>query len=192
MQLKNILLGVAFTGLNFAAYPNLVNAQTCHQKEVVAPTNQTRTIRQQQLGYQFNIPNNYRAMAVKGNAILILDPNNFTLTQCLIKNKAPREYPPNISIDTTPVNDQNRTLTEIIKENHHTADKFSNTKVANETAIIYTSNTLGEEQTVAFFSPNRKYIITISAPYNFNQGKPTSIFNKAVFEQVVSSFTFIN
>ncbi|OUL35458.1 hypothetical protein BV372_11485 [Nostoc sp. T09] len=192
MLLKNLLLGAALTGVTFAAHPNLVQAQVCPQNGVVPAAIKPRIIRQERFGYRFNIPNNYRTLTVRNNGILVFDPNSFTLAQCLIKNKAPTEYPKSISIYTTSINSKNRSLTEIVKQNDPTAEKFTNTKVANQAAISYISNTLGVEKKVAFFSRDRKYIITVSAPFNFNQGRPTTIFNQGVFERVLSSFTFIN
>ncbi|OUL28629.1 hypothetical protein BV378_07160 [Nostoc sp. RF31YmG] len=192
MQLKNILLGAALTGVTFAAHPNLVQAQVCAQNGVVPAAIKPRIIRQERFSYRFNIPHNYRTLAVRENGILILDPNSFTRAQCLVKNKVPTEYPKSISIYTTSVNSKNRTLTEIVKQNDPTAEKFANAKVANQAAISYISHTLGVEKKVAFFSRDRKYIITISTPFNFNQGRPTTIFNQAVFDRVLSSFTFVN
>ncbi|MBD2355151.1 hypothetical protein H6G41_11055 [Tolypothrix sp. FACHB-123] len=191
MELKNILLGAALIGVNFAAHPVLAQAEVCPQKEIVSPTTQSRVIRQQRLGYQFNIPTNYRTMAVRENGILVFDPNSFTLAQCLLKNKVPREYPKHISIYTTSINANNRSVTDIIQQNDPTAEKFTNTKVANQAAISYISNTLGVEKRVAFLSRDRKYLITISAPFNFNQGRPTTMFNQGVFDRVISSFAFI-
>lgn len=190
MLLKNILLGLTLTGVTFAAQPNLVQAQVCPQKGVVPAAIKPRTIRQEKFGYRFNIPDNYRALAVRENGILVLDPNSFTTAQCQIRNKVPTEYPKNIAIYTTTVNSKNRNLAEIIKQSDPTAEKFTNTKVANQAAISYISNSLGSEKKVTFFSPNRKYMITVSAPYNFNQGRPTTIFNEAVFNRILSSFSF--
>jgi hypothetical protein len=192
MLLKNILLGAALTGVTFAAHPNLVQAQVCPQNGVVPAAIKPRIIRQERFGYRFNIPNNYRTLALRENGILVFDPNSFALAQCFIKNKVPTEYPKSISIYTTLVNSQNRSLTEIVKQNDPAAEKFANTKVANQAAISYISNTLGVEKKVAFFSRDRKYIITVSAPFNFKQGRPTTIFNQAVFDRVLSSFTFVN
>ncbi|OUL33457.1 hypothetical protein [Nostoc sp. 106C] len=192
MLLKNILLGTALAGVTLAAQPNVVQAQICPQNSVVPAAIKPRIIRQERLGYRFNIPDNYRTLVVRENGILVLDPNSFTRAQCLIKNKAPTEYPKSISIYITSVNSKNRTLTEIVKQNDSTAEKFANTKVANQAAISYISNTLGVEKKVAFFSRDRKYIITVSTLFNFNQGRPTTIFNQAVFDRVLSSFTFVN
>jgi hypothetical protein len=190
MLLSNILLGVALTGVTLAAQPNLAQDQICPQDGVVPAAMKPRIIRQDKFGYRFNIPDNYRAMGVRGNGILVFDPNSFTTAQCQIKNKVPTEYPKNIAIYTTTVNSKNRNLAEIIKQSDPTIEKLTNTKVANQTVISYISNSLGSEKKVSFFSPNRKYIITISAPYNFNEGRPTTIFNETVFNRILSSFSF--
>ncbi|MBD2203047.1 hypothetical protein H6G33_16570 [Calothrix sp. FACHB-1219] len=190
MKLKYIFLTTVLTGVTFAIHPHLVQAQVCPQNNVVSPANQSRVIRQARFGYQFNIPKNYRTLAVRENGILVFDPNSFQLAQCLLKNKAPTEYPKNISIYTTPINSPNRSLTEIIKQNDPTVEKLTNIKVANQAAISYISSTLGVEKKVALLSRDRKYLITISTPFNFNQGRPTTVFNQGVFNRVVSSFAF--
>ena len=130
-------------------------------------------------------------MTHQGNVLLVFDPNSFAEAQCLIKNQAPTELPNGISIYVKSVNSKNQSLLNIIKKDDPTTEKFKNIKVANRTAVTYISNTLGVNQNVSLFTPDRKYIITISAPFNFKEGRPTTIFNKKIFAQVISSFNFV-
>ncbi|QSJ18804.1 hypothetical protein JYQ62_08650 [Nostoc sp. UHCC 0702] len=191
MKIKTVLLSAALASVTFIADSNIVQAQDCPQNGVVPASVQTRIIRQEKFGYRFRIPNNYRTMTHQGNVLLVFDPNSFAEAQCLIKNQAPRELPNGISIYVKSVNSKNQSLLNIIKKDDPTTDKFENIKVANRTAVTYISNTLGVNQNVSLFTPDRKYIITISAPFNFKEGRPTSIFNKKVFDQVISSFNFV-
>jgi hypothetical protein len=107
-----------------------------------------------------------------------------------VRNRAPIELPSGISVYATSVNPGNRTVADLVRQNDPTIEKIENTKVANQTAVSYTSNALGYQRSVAFFTPDRRYMITVSAPFNLEQGRPTTIFNKDVFDTVLSSFTF--
>lgn len=190
MKLKLVLLGLALASVTLVAFSNTAQAQCPHNK-VVPPVPQTRIIRQEKLGYRFSIPNNYKTMAFGSDRLLVLDPNTFAEAQCLIKNKVPTELPRSITIYVKSVNLRNRSLVNIVRQDNPTVDKFENTKVANQSAVSYTSDTLGFNKNVSFFTPNRKYLITVSVPFVIEQGRPTTLFNKQVFDKVISSFTFV-
>ncbi|AFZ22971.1 hypothetical protein Cylst_0640 [Cylindrospermum stagnale PCC 7417] len=191
MKLKNILIIAALASIPFVTPATLAQNQICPQLAVVAPSRQTKIIRQEKFAYSVKIPNNYKTMSLHSSELLIFDPNTFTLTQCLIKSKAAREFPEHISIYAKAVNSKNRDLAYLVRqENPGGIEKVENTKVANQAAISYTANTLGFQKSVSFFTPDRKNIITVSAPFNIKQGRPTTIFNQKVFAQVLSSFTF--
>lgn len=191
MRLKTILLGTALTGITLVASSNLVQAQNCPRREVVAPFKETRPIRSDRYGYRFSIPLNYRTMAFRTNGVLVFDPGTFETAECYVKNKVPSELPKGISVYATPVNSRTRSLTDWVRQGNPTIEKLETTKVANQTAVSYTSSTLGTTKSVAFFSPDRKYMITVTTPYNYEQGRPTTIFNKEVFDTVLSTFTFV-
>ncbi|RCJ38712.1 hypothetical protein A6770_12445 [Nostoc minutum NIES-26] len=190
MKLKLILLGLALASVTLVASSNIAQAQ-CPHKKIVPPVPQTRIIRQEKLGYRFSIPNNYRTMAFRSDQLLVLDPNSFAEAQCLVKNKVPTELPNSITIYIKSVNSRNRSLANVVKQDNPTADKFENIKVANQTALSYTSDTLGFNKNVSFFTPNRTHLITVSVPFGIEEGRPTNIFNKEVFDKVISSFTFV-
>lgn len=190
MKLKLISLGFVLASVTFVVSSNIAQAQCPHNK-VIPPVQQTRIIRQEKLGYRFNIPNNYRAMTFRSDQVLVLDPNGFVEAQCLIKNKVPTELPKNISIYVKSVNSNKQSLANLVKQDNPTANKFENTKVSNQAAVSYISDTLGFNKNVSFFTPERKYIITISVPFEIEEGRPTTIFNKEVFDKVISSFTFV-
>jgi hypothetical protein len=190
MKLKTILLGTALASVTLFASSNLVHAQVCPRIVEVPPAKQTRIIRNDSYGYRFSIPQNYRSMAFRSNTVLIFDPGTFETAQCYIRTKAPTELPSGISIYVTPVNPGNRSVAALVRQNDPTIEKIENTKVANQTAVSYTSNNQGYQRSVSFFTPDRRYMITASAPFNLEQGRPTTIFNKEVFDTVLSSFTF--
>ncbi|BAZ29925.1 hypothetical protein NIES4074_23730 [Cylindrospermum sp. NIES-4074] len=186
MKLKTILLA----SVTLMTLANPVQAEICPPQVVVRPLQQTKIIRQEQFGYRLRIPNNYKTLSLNSSELLVFDPGNFARTQCLLKNKVPTEFPYHISIYTKVVTSKNRDLASVVRQANPGAEKFANTKVANQNAVTYISNTLGVQKQVSFFTPNNKYIITISTPFNIKEGRPTTIFNKNVFDQVLSSFTF--
>src|ERR671932_432754 len=98
MQLKTLLLGAILVGVPPLAPSTLAQTQTCPKAEVVAPSNQTRIIRNARFNYRFRIPTNYGTMAQGDNGTLVLDPASFKRAQCLVTNRVPTEYPPSISV----------------------------------------------------------------------------------------------
>lgn len=192
MRLKIILLGVALAGVTVVAPSNLVQAQdVCFPSEVVPPSKQTRTIRQNRFNYRFSVPENYRVMAVHNNGVLVLDPKSFERAQCLVRNKVPTEFPYGISVYTKFVNPGNRNVADLVRQDNPSIENIETTTVANQTAVTYNSSTLGYTENVSFFTADRRYLITVSAPYKFEQGVPTTIFNQEVFDTVLSTFTFV-
>ncbi len=197
MQLKSILLGVALTGITLIAPSNLVQAQVCPQPNgIVPPASQTRDIRNERFNYRFKIPVNYKSMAVNNNRTLILDPRRFEEAQCLIRIRAGVEFPDSITVYTEPVNPRNRSVADLVRQNSLATITGTRT-VANQTAVTYTTDAMGYgDANVAFFTPDRKHMIIVSAPFQSQQNSRGervrgSIFNKNVFDTVVSTFTFV-
>ena len=196
MRLKSILVGAALTGVTLLASSNLVQAQICRQNEVVSPSKQTRVFRQERFNYSFKLPNNYRVMALRDNGVLVLDPNSFETAQCFVRNKAATEFPDGISVYSKSVNPGKRSIADIVRQDGIPLENIKTTTVANQAAISYNISVMGYQKSVSFFSPNRKSIITITVPYNFETNArgervPARIFNEGVFNTVISSFTFI-
>jgi hypothetical protein len=195
MKLKTILIGsaIAIAALMTPAPPG--QAQTCPEAEVIPPVEETRVIRKDRYNFRFNIPTNYRAMATSGNTIYIFDPNSFKQAQCQVRNKVPTELPQAISVSVQPVNPGDRSIADLVRQ-RPTAENVEPTTVAEQMAVTYNEKTLGYTSEVAFFTPNRNYRVTISAPFEFEQNArgefvPDEIFNERVFETVISSFTFV-
>ncbi len=195
MKLKTTLIGsaIAIAALMTPAPPG--QAQTCPEGEVIPPVEETRVIRQDRYNYRFNIPANYRAMATSGNTIYIFDPNSFKQAQCQVRNRVPTELPKAISVSVQAVNPGDRSIADLVRQ-RPTVENIEPTTVAGQMAVTYNEKTLGYTSEVAFFTPNRSYRVTISAPFEFEQNArgefvPDEIFNERVFETVISSFTFV-
>jgi len=196
MRLKSILVGAALAGVTLVASSNLVQAQVCRQNEVVPPSKQTRVFRQERFNYSFRLPDNYRVMALRDNGVLVLDPNSFETAQCFVRNKAATEFPDGISVYSKSVNPGKRSIADIVRQDGIPLENIKTATVANQAAISYNISVMGYQKSVSFFSPNRKSMITITVPYNFETNArgervPTRIFNEGVFNTVISSFTFI-
>ena len=196
MKLKSILVGAALAGVTLVASSNLVQAQVCRQNEVVSPSKQTRVFRQERFNYSFRLPDNYRVMALRDNGVLVLDPNSFETAQCFVRNKAATEFPDGISVYSKSVNPGKRSIADIVRQDGIPLENIKTTTVANQAAISYNISAMGYQKSVSFFSPNRKSMITITVPYNFETNArgervPARIFNEGVFNTVISSFTFI-
>lgn len=189
MQLKTLLLAATLAGVTSIA-PSALAQDVCPTSEVVSPEKETRIIRNNQLNYRFKIPTNYRTMAERGNGVLVLDPESYKRAQCLLRNQVPTEYPPGISVYVESVNPGNRSVRDLVKQKP-TVKITGTTTVANQSAVVYTSDTLGFHNNVSFFTPDRKSMITISEPYQYLGGKwvPSKIF-QSVFNTIRSSFTF--
>ncbi len=196
MRLKSILVGAALAGVTLVASSNLVQAQVCRQNEVVPPSKQNRAFRQERFNYSFRLPDNYRVMALRDNGVLVLDPNSFETAQCFMRTKAPTEFPDGISVYSKSVNPGKRSIADIVRQNGIPPENIKTTTVANQAAISYNISAMGYQKSVAFFSPDRRAMITVTVPYEFKTNArgervPSRIFNEGVFNTVLSSFTFI-
>lgn len=196
MRLKTILLKAALVTVTLVVHSNIVQAQVCPENKIDPPGKPTRSLRQDKFNYRYQIPENYRVMALREDNVMVLDAKTYERMQCLLKNKVPTEFPHAISIYTKPVSSKNRSLTDLVKQGDPTAEKFTTTKVSNQTAVNYNSATLGYNKNVAFFTPDRRYMITVSVPYEFEKNSrgqqvPGKIFNESVFNTVISTFTFV-
>jgi hypothetical protein len=191
MQLKTILLGATLIGVTLIAPSTLAQDGICPKAEIVSPSSQTRIIRNDRFNYRFEIPTNYRTMAVQSNGILVLDPNSYERAQCLVKNRVPTEYPSGISVYAESVKPGDHSVTDLVKQKF-SAKITGTTQVGNQSAVVYTSDIMGYQKNVSFFTPDRTYMITIAEPYRYSDGKwvPSIIF-KSVSNTVLSSFTFV-
>jgi hypothetical protein len=191
MRFQAILLGAALVGMTIVAPLNSVQAEVCPKGNVVPPAKPTRIIRNQQFAYRFSLPENYRTMAIRENGILVFDPSSFERAQCLLRNRAPTEYPASISVYAEPVNPGNSSLATLVKQKT-TAKIVETTTAASQPAVVYTTEVMGYLKNVSFLTPDRRYMITLSVPYQYSGGKwiPSRIFEE-VFKTVLSTFTFV-
>lgn len=167
MKLKTILLNTVLTGTVTIAFASSAQSQACIQyRGVVTPTSETRVYRNQQLGFSFKLPANYRLMAVK-NGVQVLDPNTFEWTQCILRNREATEFKlAPIAVYTTPVNSGVSDLKKIVKTEYPWINSsFSSTTISNQAAITTSyDETLGRERIkdIYLLSPNKKSLIRIS------------------------------
>jgi hypothetical protein len=139
---------------------------------------------------------NYKAMGISSDRTLILDPKRFEEAQCLVRIRAGTEFPDGISVSVEAVNPGNRNVADLVRQNSLATITGTRT-VANQTAVTYTTDSMGYGETlVSFFTPDRKHRIIISAPFQSQQNSRGelvrgSIFNESVFNTVVSTFTFV-
>ena len=196
MRLKTILLGTALAGITVIASSNLVQAQVCPRREVVPPSKQTRVIRNDRLRYRFSIPENYRMIAARNDLTVVLDPASFEWEQCRLRNRDYSEYS-GVLVSASPVNPGNRSIADVVRQNNPTVEKIEITKFANQTAVVYINETMGYDKKVSFFSPDQRYMITVSLPYQsnpnprgVNEWVPIGSFEE-VFNTILSTFTFV-
>lgn len=197
MRLKAILLGAAITGVSIIAPSNLVQAQVCPRPNgVVPPVSATRDIRNERFNYRFQIPVNYKAMGISSDRTLILDPKRFEEAQCLVRIRAGTEFPSGITVYVESVNPGNGSVADFVRQ--RTPATITGTRtVANQTAVTYNTDAMGYgDANVSFFTPDQRYMITVSAPFQSQQNSRGErvrgdIFNKSVFDTVVSTFTFV-
>jgi hypothetical protein len=150
----------------------------------VSPTSETRVYSNQQLGFSFKLPANYRAMAISRGSIEVLDPNSFEWTQCIIRNREATELKLSpVAVHVKPVNSSVRSLEKQIRTQYPWVNaKFSSTTVSNQAALTASYNEIlsGELITdVYFLTPDKTHLVRLTGPA---QGK---LLNLAL-----SSFAF--
>jgi hypothetical protein len=197
MKFRALLAGLSLAGVAIVAPSSFAQRQeqVCPAREVVEPVDDTRVFRSEKFGYRFELPTNYRAMGVGKNRAEVLDPASFQRAQCLVRNKVPTELPAGIGVFVESVDADNRSVREIVSEKH--TEITETTTVANQPAIIYTTNLLRKSKNVSFLMPDGESMVTISAPFKFDrngriQDTPTGILNAEVFNTILSTFTFVN
>lgn len=62
-------------------------AETCAYQGPVAPAATTRTYRDANLEFAFQIPSNYRAMGLDNKKVAFYDPATFEYVQCAVRNR---------------------------------------------------------------------------------------------------------
>lgn len=66
-------------------------AQACEFGTQEQPSRESRLYRNNDVGFSFLIPKNYRTMGLSRGMMLVLEPAEFDYTQCVIRNKIPTD-----------------------------------------------------------------------------------------------------
>ncbi|HEY9735976.1 MAG TPA: hypothetical protein V6D06_06825 [Trichocoleus sp.] len=84
MKRASWLWAVSLSLLGWVPSPLL--AQSCAYSGAIAPAPTTRTYRNSELGFAFDIPANYRAMGLANGRVAFYDPATFEYVQCAVRN----------------------------------------------------------------------------------------------------------
>lgn len=146
-------------------------ARACSYGQAIAPTTETRTYENPQLGITFQIPANYRAMGMQSGSVHIMNPTNFDYIQCLTqRGRGEGGWFSSIVITPTPVAVGDRTLEQLIRtENPWLTESIQLATQNNKTVAVWTSFDAHDEITImniAFLSRDQRRLITISGPQN--------------------------
>jgi hypothetical protein len=191
MRTKYLLTITSLLGLSLISilpsysYPS----NQCKSAPLVAPSNETRQIRVERYGIAFSIPENYRTSSYITDSVMVIsiyNPSTFEYNECLKNNKVPTETSEESALlEIFPVSSGN-SLIDIARQSRNRRN-FRYTTFKNEPAIgIEGISSFGYSyDAVLFFLPNQKFSVTIS---NHNDNRD----NKALGENIKSSFTFIN
>ncbi|MDG2614853.1 hypothetical protein P7L53_01215 [Thermoleptolyngbya sichuanensis XZ-Cy5] len=144
-------------------------AIACEYGAWVEPSRETRRYENTQLGVAFQIPANYRAMGRQGGQASIMNPTNYDYIQCITRagyGEGGWFSSLELNLDTVPAG--SRGLEQAIRANHTWLD--SQIRLVNQgskelAVYIYTDqHDEIEVANIAFFTPDRRRIVTISGP----------------------------
>ncbi|HBB34321.1 MAG TPA: hypothetical protein DDZ80_13610 [Cyanobacteria bacterium UBA8803] len=172
--MKHFLATVAAIALGtvstVAVPPDIVQAQhPCQRGKFVPPSSQSRAYRNQRVGFSFQLPANYRAMAMPGGGIEVVDPDTFEWIQCIMRHREATELDVSpAAVYFQPVNPGRENLETLIRRQYPWIDAaFNPTTVAKQSGLraSYNENLSGKAiEDVYFLTPNRKYLIRITGP----------------------------
>ena len=177
MKLKAFFFTIIFVSISSIVSTPLVQAQTCVDGKLEPPSKQTRTYRNQQLGFSFQLPANYRAMALTRGGVEVLDPASYEWTQCIIRNREATEgkLAP-VSIYLNPITFSERSLEAIIRTKYPwVSAAFKPTTVSNQPALTASYNEILSGSPITdfyFLTPDQKHLVRISGP---EQGEVLSL-----------------
>lgn len=161
-------------------------AYACQFGTLEQPSNTSRTYENEEVGFSFLIPENYRAMGTR-QGVLILEPATFDYVQCVIQNNLPGEGPPvSVSVYLEPVTSTGASLRSLVFQAQPWLERegfdFRDTTFAGRPALAFSQlNRLYDETTkyMAVVSPDRRMLIMLVGPQDGNE-----------LERALSSFAF--
>ena len=160
----SILLGILGGG----------HVEACEYASPVPASRATRTYRDTNIGFSFDLPENYRAMGVNGGqTILVVEPSTYDLLQCLARSPYGTDTPQiTAKIDVRPINSgQQTSLYNLVIQQYpwmrSEGLNFRNVTFSGTSAIAYFQRDLVNTailQYVSLRSSDRRHLITISGP----------------------------
>lgn len=171
--------------------------QSCPDIAQVTPSEESREIYNQEFGFKLNIPANYRTEKRQdGNELLILlrNPADIELLECCRINReigcGHRVSDVVIKVQNRPANIQNVSDLAVSIDSFMQIVNIIETTISNQEAVIYTVQYQPDAiyQYASFFTPDREYLVTISAG---DYGDEIDPIDERVFNQVINSFEFI-
>jgi hypothetical protein len=173
----------------------------CPRGPSVAPAKETRKVREEKIGFSFDIPTNYQTEKRQDNTLTIslYNPADIQLLECGKKNRL-RGYGHQtlpVWVRVQPATSETRLIPEL---NQITVrlEKIRETTIAKQKAFVYTAKSTMTGKTDAdnvetslsanFFTPEKRNLVTISTS---KYGEKISAVEEKVFNTVVSSFAFV-
>lgn len=198
----NTKLLISVIGMLTLCYqPPVIATGFCPEGSIEKASEETRTYLNNQYGFSFELPANYRA-SLNGSSISILDPVGYELNQCLIRRQEGTDnFYPEVTVSINPLKHSN--LIDAIQQEAKTDVDFTKMhvirtgQIAGQPAIVYSKETVTDKTVnVSFANPSGNYLITISAPIEHTEKAgeivPTGIIHADVIKLVSSTFKFID
>lgn len=171
----------------------------CPRGPSVAPTKETRKIREEKFGFSFDIPTNYQTEKMQDNTLMIIlhNPADIKLLECGKKNRL-RGYGHQtlpVLVTVQPATPETRLLPELSSTTLR-LENIRETTIAKQKAFVYIKKSsmtgklddVDTSLTANFLTPDKRNLVTIST---FNYGDKISAVEEKVFNTVVSSFAFV-
>jgi len=172
----------------------------CPRGPSVAPAKETRKIREEKLGFSFDIPTNYQTEKSQDDTLRIIlhNPADTKLLECCRKLRqigCGHQTLPMVLI-VQPATPETRLIPEIYQNMR--LENIRETIIAKQKAFVYIKKSSMTGKTDAanvettlsanFFTPDKQNLVTIST---FNYGDKISAVEEKVFNTVISSFAFV-
>jgi hypothetical protein len=201
MKYQKSLFILSFCAISILSLSSDIAAQpprqNCSNITQVTPSAESREIYNQEFEFKFKIPANYRTQKRGDGNELSIDlrnPADVELLECCRINReigcGHQVSDVIVTVKPRPANIQN--ISDIPPSPSRGIKVFNiiETMISNQAAIIYTVQSLYPMTTkyVAFFTPDRQYLVTI---YTGDYGEEIDPIDEMVFNQVVDSFEFI-
>jgi hypothetical protein len=171
--------------------------ESCPDIPQVTPTQESREIINQEFEFKFKIPTNYRTERRQEEnklSILLRNPADVELLECCRINRevgcGHRISDVVIQVKPRPSNLQNIWDIAVSNDDYTEIINAEETKISNQDAVIYTVQyqPTAIYQYASFLTPNREYLVTISAG---DYGEQIDPIDQIIFNQVVNSFEFM-